>query len=94
MSPDQLLTGDERAYFSALEDLFNSKGWEFLTREMRADMEQLPLRAFQNAKSYEELQTARAKAAALSELLAAPTAYQLSKDSIIQAREAPDEQEG
>lgn len=82
------LTDDEKAYYGAYEDLFQSKGWSLLAGELQREVEALPLRAFQAAKSYEDLQTGRAKAQAILELLAMPAMIENAKQSTIAARQA------
>lgn len=85
--PAQLLTPEEEAHFQALEDLFSSKGWEIVTRDLTSERRDLPSRAFDHARSYEELLAARAKARSLDELLSLPAFYTNVRETLIQARE-------
>ena len=84
-----LLNSSEREKFHNLEQMFDSPGWAILTRDMRAEVEDLPIRAFFDAPDFEALQAARAKHTALTEVLAYPDFIALEKENLmIEKRQA------
>jgi hypothetical protein len=85
-SPD-FLTDDERGYYQAFDDLFESKGWYQLTALLREEVDDLPRRAFTSAGDFLALQTARAKVTAIEELLSYQNVINAARDSIVQGRQ-------
>lgn len=83
----EFLSASEREYYDALEMVFESKGWEIIMGRLRDEISTLPERAFQHCKDYEELQTARARYAALLGVMTLPNEIAVEAESIVQARE-------
>lgn len=81
-----LLSDDERAYFMEMESLFNHPGWARLCREMQHEIDTVPMVAFDNAKTWDELLKARARVQALRELMTYDKAVDLRRLNIEQER--------
>lgn len=69
----KLLSDDEQSYFMEMESLFNHPGWTRLSKEILAEAQALPARMFAAAKSWEDVQQARARFEALETLLSYPS---------------------
>lgn len=83
---DRLLTEAEKAHFMEMDAMFNSAGWSSLTKVMQAQIDAIPLQAFYNAKSFEELQLARVRMQEMSSLVQLPLLMERSRDELIRER--------
>lgn len=84
---DHLLSEDERGFFQRFESLFESAEWQLLVNEWRKEIEEIPLRAFHNAQSWEEILAARALVKKLEEYLSYPAELGIRKQGTIFERE-------
>jgi hypothetical protein len=80
---DVQLTDDEKSYFSKFESVFNSPEWAAVTDEWRKDLAELPVRAFYEARSWDEILAARAVVAKLQEYLTYPRQIELREQAIL-----------
>src|SRR5688500_18255405 len=87
MSDEQvLLTDDEREYFREMESMFNSRGWQNIEAEMEAEIEDLPRRTFESARSWDEVLAARAGRQKLMELASYPAQIDNRKENLMEER--------
>jgi len=87
MEGEALLTDEERGQFMEFESMFGSPGWSRLMREYENELRDLPLQAFENARSFEEIVQARIRLAVLAELALYPEIIEARKRNIIEMRE-------
>ena len=67
------LTQQEQAFFRELNHTFETAGWVRLTVGWKEERDAIPLGAFMNAKSMEELHAARVRYELLTSLIDLPT---------------------
>lgn len=83
---DAQLLDAEKSYFQKYDGIFGSPEWEALTNEWRNDLAEIPVRAFFDAKSWDEILAARALVAKLQEYLTYPRQIELRKQAIVVER--------
>jgi hypothetical protein len=84
---EHAVDADVKAYFQRYETIFDSEPWQLLTDEWRRDLAEIPVRAFFDAKSWDEILAARAVVQKLSEYLTYPKQIELRKQAIMVERE-------
>lgn len=67
-----LLSDDEKSYFMDMESLFNHPGWARLTKEIQAEVDRQPEATFDNAKSWDDVLSARQWRKALLTMISYP----------------------
>jgi hypothetical protein len=83
-----MLTEAQEEYYRTYEELFEMPGWAILLREfIQPELDDLPARAFGNAKNFPELVEARGKHKAYLEIAAIPASIETSKQSTIEQNE-------
>ncbi len=87
---DADLTDGEKSYFQKFEAVFDSPEWKLLTDEWRKDLAEIPVRAFFDAKSWDEILAARATIRKLQEYLVYPQILELRRQAILVERERLD----
>lgn len=80
------LTDGEKSYFERFNAIFASPEWDALTREWRNDLAEIPVRAFFEAKSWDEILAARALIKKLQEYLTYPQQVDFRKQAILAER--------
>ncbi len=65
------------------DELFRCKGWKLLMQDWQEEATSLPMRAFENAKTWDELLAARAALRKIEELLTWETALNNARDADI-----------
>ena len=65
------------------DELFRCKGWKLLMQEWQEEANDLPMRAFVNAKSWDEILAARAAIQKIDELLTREAAINNARDADI-----------
>lgn len=83
------MNAEQKAFFMDMENMFNSAGWGRLQQGWESELNSLPEAVFYNAKTVEDLQAGRVRAALLRELLDLPAAVERQKEEI-QAGHDPD----
>ncbi len=75
------------------EQLFRCKGWTLLMQDWQDEANDLPMRAFENAKTWDELLAARAALQKINELLTWEDAINNARDADIYeaGQEEPDD---
>jgi hypothetical protein len=66
------LTKKEKVFFRELDTTFRTPGWVRLAAGWKEELEAIPLNAFWNAKSMEELEAARIRYELLTSLVELP----------------------
>lgn len=80
------LDDGEKSYFEKFETVFNSEAWAELVKEWRDDLATIPVRAFYEAKSWDEILAARALVEKLREYIAYPRQIDFRKQNILAER--------
>ncbi len=86
MEGDELLQDGEKAFFQKFAAVFDSPEWEALTNEWRNDLAEIPVRAFYDARSWDEILAARALVTKLREYISYPAQIDMRKQAIIVER--------
>lgn len=79
----------QEAFFRELDATFNTAGWVRLTVGWKEELEAIPLAAFFNAKSMEELEAARIRYELLTSLTELPDHHERARLEI-KTNEEPD----
>lgn len=74
----------QKQFFAAMESLFESEGWELVSRGWREEAERLPEDAFFNAKDFEYVRETRIRHELLQQLIDLPNQIALQKEAIIE----------
>ena len=81
------LTGEEQGIFREWELLFQSPGWERLTKELVAELEAMPTERFINAKDWNDVLSGRERIRVLSEMVNYESIVAQRKQHLIYERE-------
>ncbi len=73
------LTQQQEAFYRELERTFDTAGWASLTVGWKEERDSLPLSAFTNAKTMEELEAARVRYELLSSLIDLPAYHTMGR---------------
>lgn len=74
--------GQQIDIFNDLERTFATPGWEHLQRMFREEQEQIPLHAFLNADSWEELERLRIRFELLTQLIELPEQIKAEREAV------------
>lgn len=77
-------------FYSSMEDTFRTPGWALLSQGWTEEQASLSDIVFFNAKSMEDVQTARVRFGLLNELINIPKTIQAQRDQIESMDEDPD----
>ena len=81
------LTGEEQGIFREWDLLFQSPGWDRLTKELVAELEAMPTERFINAKDWNEVLEGRARLRVLAEMVNYASIIDQRKQHTIYERE-------
>lgn len=66
------LTDQQKEFYGNLERMFESPGWALITQGWTEERDQLPMAAFFNAQTIEDIRAARVRYGLLDELIQLP----------------------
>lgn len=81
------LTDNEKEFYSNLDNTFRSTGWNLLVKGWQEEQQRLPVDAFFNAQSLEDVRAARVRYGLLDELINLPDTIEQQKLNLLEARE-------
>lgn len=74
----------QKQFFAAMESLFESEGWELVSRGWKEEAERLPQDAFFNASDFEYVREARIRHELLMQLIDLPNQIAQQKEAIVE----------
>ncbi len=77
------LTAEQKVYFAAMEQTFNTEGWGLMSRGWKEEQDQLPERMFFGANTIEDMQNSRVRYGLLNELLSLPETIAAQKEAAL-----------
>lgn len=82
-----MLTPQEQEFYTSLEQTFMTPGWALIAQGWKEEQEQLPMAAFFNAQTIEDVRVARVRYGILEEFIKLPESIQQQKESLLAQRE-------
>lgn len=73
------LTAQQQEFYSNLENTFNTQGWALMVQGWKEEQKQLPLAAFFNAQTMDDVRAARVRYGLLDELITLPDTIEQQK---------------
>jgi len=86
-----ILSDEQKSFYASMEGTFNTPGWELMRQGWQNEVDQLPLNAFFNANSVEDLRAARVRYAMLKEMIDLPETIENQKINAINEVDGPGE---
>ncbi len=87
MSDQPVLDNNQIEFYGKLEQTFLTPGWAQMSAGWKEEQETLPLNAFFNANTFEDLRAARVRYGLLDELIKLPETIAQQKLNVINAAE-------
>ena len=84
---------EQKEYFAAMEQMFNTEGWTLVQRGWKEEQDALAERMFFNAKSMEDIVAARVRYGLLDELSKLPEMIEAQKHAIETGADTEEENE-
>lgn len=84
---------EQKEYFAAMEQMFNTSGWTLVQRGWKEEQDALAERMFFNAKNMEDIVAARVRYGLLDELSKLPEMIEAQKDALITGADSEEENE-
>lgn len=87
----QDMTDQQKEFYASMEVTFNTPGWDLMRQGWINEAEQLPMNAFFNAETIEDVRAARVRYALLKELIDLPETIENQKINVINEKDGPGE---
>ncbi len=82
-----LLSAEEQRDFREWEKGFETPFWQKIVRDLQEEIDNAPAHFFWNAKDWDAILAARARLAAMAQLVNYPTIIENKKENLLQSRQ-------